>query len=177
MSPRAPRRRFLAGMPAFLITACSTRSGLLSTPAPFPKPRRSRSSLLVLLFPGLGLSDLLVAAHEGTMPNAQHMIERGLLVEELRPRNGTVYTCQETIDELLSAWTPDEPLGYTTTMHLPITNSLSRATPPSPQNASPTLLGERLQALAEEVLWSPTSASRVTPWNELSHQPRPCARH
>jgi len=86
------------------------------------------------------------------MPNAQHMIERGLLVEQLRPRNGTVYTCQETIDELLSAWTPDEPLGYTTTMHLPITNSLSRATPPSPQNASPTLLGERLQALAEEVL-------------------------
>ncbi|MGI6207072.1 MAG: hypothetical protein ACOYEW_02565 [Anaerolineae bacterium] len=98
------RRRALLALASLPLAACSPRPRAWTPDAPEP-PVEDGGRVVLFLVPGLGLSDLLVAARQGDLPHVSRMLERGTLVEALEPAPGVIPTLAEVGRELLQGRT------------------------------------------------------------------------
>lgn len=104
MKPRLSRRQALTGLIALPLAACGeTRIASPERSAWLP-PQPESHGLMVLLIPGLSLSDVLVPANEGALPNLAGMLRQGLLIEGIVSPPGLVYSLDEVGRALLSSW-------------------------------------------------------------------------
>lgn len=158
MTVSPSRRHLLLGLLAAGASACGASAAAPTVPASLAStwqvPAETGGGLVAFLLPGLGATDLLLAANEGEAPNAETMIRRGTLIDTIDPESGTIYSEEELGQALLATWSAD-------TVIVPCLNWQHPPAAAGDTAACGDDLAARWRALAEGALAAATAGSAV----------------